>query len=447
MYKIYIETLGCPKNRVDSERFLANFNGSLTSHPRLADLIIVNTCAFIDDATEESIQRILELARLKVHHPEIKILVFGCLVNRYGREKLSELIPEVDGFLPVIDDQKPEDTALFQSFKDASSSCKDLNFPSLTPAYYRYLKLSEGCNNHCSYCLIPSIRGNLRSRDLEDIGRQIGIWSQDLRLREIILIAQDTTRYGDDLAVPLRLVHLLRLIEESPFQGWVRLLYTNPGYFTAELIDFLASSRKVVPYLDMPIQHSHREVLKRMNRRYDTNQLIDLYQQLRARIPSLILRTTVMVGFPYETEKRFEHLLNFIQEYPFDKLGAFVFQPQEGTLAYHWRKHAVARHTKDHRLAELMGIQHELARERNQLWIGKSLRVLVEGRCNKKGYSWVGRSFMDAPDIDGLTYIRSGNELTPGEWVDVTIEKADSYDTFAAVNEGTLSMDGEENCR
>ncbi|MBP7461030.1 MAG: 30S ribosomal protein S12 methylthiotransferase RimO [Candidatus Delongbacteria bacterium] len=430
--KTYLETLGCPKNLTDSEDLIGRFPQPIVTEPDQADIIVLNTCAFIDDAVEESVNRILELSRFKTEGQLKTLIVHGCLVNRYGADELKSLLPEVDYFWPVRPWQELE--TWLREFTDETSSHPDgACHPDirLTHPAFRYLKIAEGCNNACSYCLIPSIRGRLVSEPVESLYQKVQSYAAHKEIKEIILIAQDTANYGHDLDPPDHLVHLLQRLETSDFEGWFRLMYLNPSHITPALIDHLAGSRKIIPYLDIPIQHCNTQILKRMNRPYTRADLIDLYRRLHDALPGLVLRTTVMVGFPYETETRFEELLEFIQEYPFDKLGGFIFQPQSGTPAAGFPARRIARRMAEERLALLMGIQQEISHRRLKRFLHQDVDMVVMGSIPGKKYAWWGRTYRDAPEIDGITYLKSDGNYPVGTRIRVKIIRNSDYDAYA----------------
>lgn len=431
-YNVYFETLGCPKNLTDSEDLIKRLPLILVTHPEQADIIILNTCAFIDDAVEESVNRILELSQLKSLPPRKIVVVFGCLVNRYGELELRHLVPEVDHFWPVRPWKELSDFLNRLSIiPDQSPSC--LYHPDfhLTHPAFRYLKIAEGCNNVCSYCMIPLIRGCLASEPPEAIYLRVQDYAAQHEIQEIILIAQDISNYGQDLNPSVDLAYLLSRLEQSDFQGWFRLMYLNPSHITSSLITLLASSRKIIPYLDIPIQHCNTAVLKQMNRPYTKKDLIRLYQELHSAIPNLVLRTTVMVGFPSETSARFEELVEFIEEYPFDKLGGFIFQPQAGTVAAGYPTRRISRRVKEERLGLLMGIQQSVSRRQQKRFLNQPVEMLIMGHSPGKKYPWWGRTYRDAPEIDGITYLKTEQHYPIGSRILVKITRNSDYDTYA----------------
>ena len=423
---IYIETLGCPKNLTDSEDFLKYAPGKLISAPDKADVIVLNTCAFIDDAVEESVNRMLEFAAWKQENPKIKLIVMGCLVNRYGKEYLKKSVPEVDYWLFTDEREGIFRDDLFESKRRQETTSGKLN-----PDYYRYLKISEGCNNLCSYCMIPKIRGPLRSRAMDYILQDFDdMVNEENPPKEIMIIAQDISKYGTEIAQSKRkLTDLLMEMEKRDYQGWIRLLYCNPDKIDDELISVMKNSKKIIPYLDMPIQHVSDKVLKLMNRKYTKRDIISVYEKLKKEVPEIVLRTTVIVGFPGETDKRFEELLDFFHDYPFDKCGAFRYQKQEGTAACLLKNTNVPRRTAEERLAVFMGLQGENSSEQLKRWINKEFPCIIEEIKEEGDFPIIGRTYHDAPEIDGITYIKSIPEgKSVGDIVNVKILETDTYD-------------------
>ncbi len=449
--RIGIKSLGCPKNLVDTEVICGKLRESgyiITEEMENADIVIINTCSFIREAVEESIEEILLLAKLKKEGRIRYLLVSGCLPQRYRENNLIQELPEVDAFLGVGDlleidavikrmGQGQRQTIYQVSPQPQFLYNHHTPRTILTPRYYAYIKISEGCQNNCSYCLIPEIRGNFRSRKMEDILEEVKALEERQNLGEIILIGQDTTAYGIDLYGEYKLAELLKKLSLLDLKNlkWIRLLYTHPAHYTEELIEVIASYPKICPYLDLPLQHINDKILRKMNRLISRESTISLIKKLRERIPHLALRTTLMVGFPGETESDFEELLNFVQETRFEKLGAFVFSREEGTLACSFPRQ-IPQPVKEERLEKLMLTQQEISREINNSYLGKEIEVLIEEIVTDKTESFlIGRSKYDAPEIDGQVFIKMDKankrdkiQIGIGEFIKVKIVEASEYD-------------------
>ncbi len=407
----------------------------LVQKPEDADIIIVNTCAFIRPAVEESVEEILELARFKGKKCRI-LAVAGCLPRRYGRA-IKEALPEVDLFLG------PGDIPRLVSSLNKLLSGMSVPFHLFPPKYlmshqerlllpatpYAYVKIAEGCSNFCSYCLIPHLRGKKRSRPPDDILLEVEALARS-GVKEIILIAQDTTAYGTDLPQRPTLEDLLKDLSAIPSVSWIRLLYTHPARLRESLLKVMGESEKICPYLDLPIQHVNDRILKAMNRRYDRRHVEKIINMARAMVPNIALRTTIMVGFPGETEKRFEELFNFIKWAKFDHLGTFAFYPEEGTKAAKLSLTYVPRRVKEERLHLLMEEQAAISREANERQVGLRQKILIEGVSEKTDFPYRGRTPRQAPEIDGVTYVR-GEKAKIGEVVEGLIVAADTYDLYA----------------
>lgn len=415
MRKIYIISLGCVKNRVDSEILLGNLakmGFEVTDQMEESDLIMVNTCAFIESAKEEAIATIFEVVEARTTQ---KIVIVGCLPTRYN--EMSELIPEVDRFIPISEYGKLP-IILSSLYKDDYLSEYDFNHRLITTSNESvYVKISEGCNNRCAYCAIPLIRGNFVSRPTQAIVNEV----KELVLsgaKEINLISQDTTNYGREIKSSL--VELLKelLKIEGDFQ--IRLLYLYPDLVTEELIQFMATEEKMIPYFDIPIQHSENRILKLMNRRGTKEEYLTLFQTIKQQIPKAILRTTVIVGFPTETEDEFVALLEFIKEVKFDRLGAFSYSREEDTASYHMILQ-ISEEEKQRRLDQVYLVQSLISEELSQKHLGEMMDVLVEG-YEKDSFFYYGRSYAYAPDeIDGKIYFAAMREIKVGEVVSVKI--------------------------
>ena len=443
--RVGIKSLGCPKNFVDTEVICGKLREKgykISEKIDNSDIVIINTCSFIRDAVEESIEEILSLVKLKKEGKIKHIIVTGCLPQRYKDDNFYQELPEVDAFLGVGDllvvDNVIKRVLQGEQIYKVSSEPKFLynhNTPRtiLTPQHYAYIKISEGCQNNCSYCLIPKIRGNHRSRRMEDIIEEVKLISKKQNLSEIILIGQDTTLYGIDLYGEYRLAELLKklsLLEINNLK-WIRLLYTHPTHYNDELIEVIASYPKICAYLDLPLQHISDKILKRMNRPVEKNYVISLINKLRDRIPNLSLRTTFMVGFPGETDKDFEELLSFVKEFRFERLGAFVFSREEGTPAYDFPQQIPMRIKKE-RLKELMLTQQSISEEINSSYIGKVIEVLIDEIKSGKAKIAIGRTKGDAPEIDGKVVVRT-DRAQVGKFVKVKVTKASEYDLVGEI--------------
>jgi len=443
--KIGIKSLGCPKNFVDTEVIcgILRENGyQISGKIDNSDIVIVNTCSFIRDAVEESIEEILNLVKLKKEGKIKHIIVTGCLPQRYKDDNLSQELPEVDAFLGTGDlleiDKVIKNILQGEQIYKVSPKPNFLynhNTPRtiLTPQHYAYIKISEGCQNNCSYCLIPKLRGNHRSRKMEDIIEEVKRLSEKQNLSEIVLIGQDTTLYGTDLYGAYKLAELLKKLSLLRLNNlkWIRLLYTHPVHYNDELIEVVASYPKICSYLDLPLQHISDKILRRMNRPIEKNKVISLINKLRDRIPNLTLRTTFIVGFPGETDKDFEELLSFVKEFRFERLGAFIFSREEGTPAYDFPQQISVRIKKE-RLKELMLTQQSISKEINSSYIGKEVEVLVDEIQSGMPKIAIGRTKGDAPEIDGKVVIR-GDEIQVGKLIKVKVTEASEYDLVGEI--------------
>ena len=418
MKSLYYVNLGCPKNQVDLEVILGGLGNSISIAEDLsqADAALINTCAFIESAKTESIDTIFEIVQAQQENPNLKIWVSGCLPQRY-KEKLQKLIPEVDQFFFSTDAH----TTLKQlkNFVEHDSADSRLL---LSPKHYAYLRIAEGCNNRCAYCAIPLIKGDYQSRPLNDILQE----AQQLvetGVRELLVIAQDTTFYGSDLENHTSLVHVLKELNQLPVE-WIRLLYTHPAHWSDELIEVMAHSDKIVKYADIPIQHIADPILKRMGRFVNRDDIERLLYKLRQRIPGIALRTSIITGFPGETEEHFQELLEFLQEAKFERLGVFTYSHEEGTRAYRY-KDDVAEETKLERQRQIVGMQNEFTEERNATLINTRVRVLVD-EIDTEHQMAMARGPWDAPEIDGNIYLPPS--VVPGNFYTVRIKDAELYD-------------------
>ncbi|MDY6851004.1 MAG: 30S ribosomal protein S12 methylthiotransferase RimO [Thermodesulfobacteriota bacterium] len=438
---VHLVSLGCPKNLVDSEYILgllAECGYEITEEPGQAGVVIVNTCAFIRSAVEESIETILELARLKKNGLFQTLVVVGCLPQRY-KDDLAASLPEVDLFLgtgelaalPDLLEAPAQSRAPGRGFWSRPGFVPAGPGPRLrsAPFFSAYLKIAEGCSNACSYCLIPSLRGPLRSRPLAVLVEEAAILAES-GVKELILIAQDTTAYGQDLASGIGLARLLTELAEIQGLKWLRIMYAYPAGITENLIQVMAGLPKVCPYLDLPLQHAGPAVLARM-RRSGPADLLGLILRLRRDIPGLTLRTTMMTGFPGETSRDFEILMDFVSQARFDRLGVFAFSPEEGTPAAK-ASGQIAGQVKEDRRIRLMARQRRISREINEAMIGRTIPVLTEGFSPETDLLLAGRSQGQAPDIDGLVYINEGT-ASPGEIKPVFITEAHDYDLVGRI--------------
>lgn len=433
-FTIGMVSLGCAKNLVDTELMLGQLDSAgfaITSRSQEADILIVNTCGFINPAKEESIDTILDLARYKKTGKCRVLLVAGCLAQRYGKELLDEM-PEVDGILGTGMVPRVVDVVLRALAGERvlavgePSYDYNQNLPRLqsTPRYTAYVKIAEGCSNRCAYCAIPAIRGPYHSRTMESIQEDVQRLAEK-GVKEIILVAQDTTRYGLDIYRERRLASLLRTLTAIPGIKWFRLLYCYPDGFTDELIRVLSQEEKICRYIDLPLQHVSSKILARMGRGGTAEELRRLISRLRQALPGLTLRTTFMVGFPGEREEDFQQLLDFMAEVRFERAGVFKFSPEEGTPAAAMPDQ-VPEELKAERYHRAMSLQQNISLEHNLSLVGREVTVLVEG---KSGRNYYGRSQADAPEIDGLVYFTAGGkQVAPGDFVPVRITNAGEYD-------------------
>lgn len=434
--KILFISLGCDKNLVDTEVMLgelAEKGYSFTEEERSADIVIVNTCCFIRDAKEESIETILEMAELKKCGQVKALLVTGCLAERY-REEIRKEIPEVDAVIGVRDIysivQAVEET-LAGAAKDhigegtEAVSCRRLI---TTGGHYAYLKIAEGCNKRCTYCIIPNIRGSYRSMPMERLLEEARTLA-DEGVRELILVAQETTLYGTDLYGKKMLPELLQELCRIEELHWIRILYCYPEEITDELIEVIKSEPKICRYLDMPIQHASDAVLKRMGRRTTQADLRRIVEKLRLEIPDICLRTTLISGFPGESEEDFEELYRFVNEIEFDRLGVFAYSQEEDTPAARM-SNQVPDQVKEKRRNELMELQQEIAFEKAAGKVGEKLEAVIEGYLPEEGV-YVARTYMDAPNVDGYLFLTAERELDSGSFVTVKVTGSNGYDLLA----------------
>ena len=429
MVKVGMVSLGCPKNQVDGELLMAALKKAgfeTVDDAALADVALVNTCGFIESAKKEAIEEILELAQLKKEGRIQKLVVTGCLAERY-REEIHRELPEVDAVLGIgANGQIAEHlrSMLAGNFveafpeKDRLPLCGERELT--TPSYFAYLKIAEGCDNCCSYCAIPLIRGGYRSRTMESIEEEAKKLVEN-GAKELILIAQDTTRYGLDLYGEYSLAKLMKRLCALEGLSWLRVLYCYPDAITDELLEVMAQEKKIVKYIDLPLQHASGKILQAMNRRGDRQSLTALLQKIREKVPGVILRTTLITGFPGETEEDFTQLAEFIKEIRFDRLGCFAYSQEEDTPAAQLPGQ-IEEEVKEHRAEIIMEDQMEIMEALGRRFVGSTLEVLVEG-FDRYAECWFGRSAMDAPDIDGKVFFTTGgSKPILGSFVKVQID-------------------------
>ena len=441
--KILFVSLGCDKNLVDTENMLGilkNKGFEFTDDEWEADIIAINTCCFIGDAKQESINTILEMAEHKKDARCKVLVVAGCLAHRYQDEIIKE-IPEVDAFVGTSSYDKIADmiNSVLEE-KGISNFVEDANrMPMVeadrivtTPGYYEYLKIAEGCDKHCTYCVIPKVRGSFRSFPIEYLVNQTKKLVEG-GVKEIILVAQETTLYGVDLygkkSLP-KLLHNLGLIEGLE---WIRILYCYPEEINDELIEAINNEPKVCHYLDMPIQHASDNILKRMGRRTSKQELTDIVAKLRSEIPDIALRTTLITGFPGETDVDHEDVMQFIDECEFDRLGVFTYSREEDTVAAQMPDQ-IDEAIKEKYRDELMQLQQEISADRSAAMIGRTVRVMIEGFIPEDN-TYVGRSYKDAPNVDGLVFVECDRELMSGDFIDVKITGSTEYDLIGTIVE------------
>lgn len=438
MLKVAITSLGCPRNLVDSEVMIGSLKNEgykITDVDDSPDIHIINTCSFIKSAREESIDAILEAAQLKKEGRITRLIVSGCLPQLYKDEILKDL-PEVDMIVGTGEFHKIG--AYIKNLNDVKETCRvskkvdflyNENSPRilLTPGHYAYVKISEGCDNCCSYCRIRALRGRLRSRTIKSVISEIEHISSEQDLKEVNLIGQDTTLFGKDLYSKPALHGLLRKIASLKNDvKWIRLLYTHPAHYTDDLILAIKEEEKICKYLDIPIQHISDPVLSRMNRHTQKKDIIDLIEKLRSSIPGVFLRTSIIVGFPGETDKEFAELLDFVREARFERLGAFLYSREEGTPAANF-KSQIPDEIKQERFDAIMKAQQGIAIELNNAFLGKDMEVLIEEKLEGENDKYMGRSSGDAPEVDGTVYV-TGKNLRIGQFYPVRVTDALEYD-------------------
>ena len=427
-------SLGCSKNLVDTEMTIGLFkknNYNIVNEPQKADIIVINTCGFIESAKEEAINTILEMAEYKKNRCKY-LIVMGCLVQRYKKD-LEKSIPEVDLFIKYSDYNSLWEQIENLIGPDTKKTYKSLEFMDRvisTGNTYAYLRIAEGCSNFCTFCAIPSIRGKYVSRKIEDILDEAQKLANE-GYKELIVIAQDTTKYGIDIYNEPKLAYLLSKLCEIDGIKWIRFLYSYPETITDELIETVKNNDKICSYFDIPIQHISNKVLKRMNRKSTKESIYNLITKLRCEIPNVIIRTTVMVGFPGETKEDFEELYEFVNWAKFDRLGAFSYSKEDNTPAEKLTDQ-IHPMTKKSRLNKIMKLQQEISNEKNKNLIGKEFEVLVESK-SFDGKFYIARSYMDVPEIDGFVYLKNNSEDLKNKFVKCKIIDANGYDLIAQI--------------
>lgn len=433
-------SLGCDKNLVDTEvmlGLLASKGHKMIDDEAQADVIVINTCCFINDAKEESIQTILEMADYKKEGRLKALIVTGCLAQRYKNEIIEE-IPEVDAVLGTTSYDKIVE-AIAEALQGHSlvemtdlDALPEVNTQRLvtTGGHFAYLKIAEGCDKHCTYCIIPKIRGNFRSVPMEKLLREAQELA-DQGVKELILVAQETTLYGKDIYGEKSLHKLLKELCKIAGIQWIRILYCYPEEITDELIQVMKEEKKICHYLDLPIQHASNEILKRMGRRTSKEQLIEIIGKLRKEIPDIALRTTLITGFPGETEEQHEELMDFVDEMEFDRLGVFTYSAEEDTPAASMDGQ-IEESVKEDRQAELMELQQDIAFDLAEDMIGQEVLVLIEGKVADEN-AYVGRTYKDAPNVDGLIFVNTDEELMSGDFARVKVTGALEYDLIGEI--------------
>lgn len=435
--KIHFVSLGCPKNRVDSEMMLGRLlqdGHTITSEASEADCVVVNTCSFVRKATDESIDTILEMAQWKQEASGRRLIVTGCLPQRYGKDLANEL-PEVDKFLgtealdliadavdPIVGPRTDisHDVPAHQTSNMAVIPEAPFRLRTTAP-HTAYLKIAEGCSGRCTFCIIPKLRGPHRSRPMDEILREAKSLTEG-GVKELIVIAQNTMAYGSDFTPPGRLANLLYELATETSGSWIRLLYGHPDHVTDDILDVIAANNSLCPYFDIPIQHISPRVLRRMGRGHDSQRIIEIFHRIRQKVPNAALRTSVIVGFPGETEDDFNMLLDTVEQIGFDHLGAFAYSDAPDIASNGLDDH-IPEKVKKSRLNRLMALQARLSRNNNKKYIGQTIKVLVEAADKPSSDCVVGRACFQAPEIDGVVYVKGGN-VRPGEFVNVRITEA-----------------------
>jgi len=448
MKKVGFISLGCPKNLVDSEVMMGQLKQSgyeITSNAEEAETVVVNTCGFIDSAKKESIDAILEAARLKATGKATRLVVAGCLVERY-RDELKAELPEVDAFigtsqitdiLKVCDPAtSPRSLPIIPVGNQSATYLYDESTPRIlaTPSHYAFIKIAEGCDRPCAFCFIPQMRGHFRSRRFGSIVAEAHQLAEE-GVKELILVAQDSSRYGEDLGKQDALAHLLRELSHTDGIEWVRVMYTYPTHISDAFLDVLAEEPKAVKYLDMPLQHASQNVLKRMKRGGNRESLERLIERVRRRVPGIAVRTTFIAGFPGETDADFEELMTFVKNVEFDRVGVFTYSDEEGTAAFDLSEKVDPKIARQRR-TRLMKEQAKISRRKNKSRVGETVRVLFEGESKESELLWQGRMETQAPDIDGCVLINDVSDgVLPaeGDFVNVLITEAHEHDLVGSI--------------
>jgi ribosomal protein S12 methylthiotransferase len=433
---VHFISLGCPRNLVDTEIMLGQLlekGHTIVSEPSEADCVVVNTCGFTRPATDESIDTVLEMAGWKAEAEGRRLIVAGCLPERYGTDLVKSL-PEVDIFLGtgafhrivhVVEDFAPENRVLLPPPVARPISGKDLPRLQTTPPHSAYLKIAEGCSNRCTYCVIPKLRGRHRSRPLGEIVSEAGMLAE-AGAKELILVAQNTMAYAHDLHCGYGLEHLLAELAGISQLAWIRVLYGHPDYITDGLVETIGNHDKLLPYFDIPVQHISEPILKKMGRNPNSSKIFQLFDRLRRDVPSAVIRTTLMVGFPGETEEDFKLLLDLLERVRFDHMGTFMYSDEKDLSSSRLTGH-VAEAVKEERFARLMAKQAAISRTNNDKYVGRTLEVLIEGLAQSKSHEIVGRTVFQAPEIDGIVHIKEGT-AKPGSFARARIREASEYD-------------------
>lgn len=446
---IFFVSLGCDKNLVDSEVMLGLIKEKgyqITDMEEKADIIVVNTCCFINDAKEESINTILEMAKYKKEGSLKGLIVAGCMAQRY-KEDITKEIPEVDAILGTsgcdaivaVIEEVLEGKKSVMVKKPEEEGTVNTSRINTTGGFYSYLKIAEGCDKHCTYCIIPSIRGKYRSVPMEKLVSEAQALVRG-GVKELILVAQETTLYGKDIYGYKALPKLLQALCKIEDLEWVRILYCYPEEITDELIEVMKSEEKVCNYLDMPIQHASNAILKKMGRRTSKDELVSIIKKLKTNIPDIALRTTLITGFPGETKEDHEELLEFVKDMEFDRLGVFTYSKEEDTPAAKLTPQ-IHKHIKKRRQGEIMELQQEIAFMHAKDMIGKTLKVMIEGKLPKEEKDtlnsaenvYIGRTYMDAPNVDGYIFVNVRGEIMSGEFVKVMVTDAKEYDLIGEI--------------
>ncbi len=441
MKKFHLISLGCPKNFVDSEVIIGSLENDgllLVDEPYEADILIINTCGFLQSAVEEAIDEILELVQIKKAHPGKQLVVTGCMVQRY-QKKLKKELPEVDLFIGT---EGINEIAYFLKHQEVGKEEAGVHIPGrylmdsstprrlATPFYRAWMKITEGCNNHCSYCMIPSIRGPLRSRNIPDLISEAVIL-EGKGVQELTLIAQDITAFGTEKGKESELLNLLKKLVQSTSIPWLRLLYLYPSGITDELMHFIASEEQIVPYLDIPFQHVNNRILQKMNRNYGEEDLHDLIAKCRKIIPDLAIRTTFLLGFPGEKDHDIVQLGNFLLREKIDHVGVFAYENEEGCPSEHYEEQVVEEE-KVERVNHILSLQAEISKELQKKYLGRVEPVLIEGLSKETDLLLEGRTRFQAPDIDGCVLINEGS-ANPGDIVQVRISETQIYDLVGGI--------------